>query len=487
MSKKIVFIASALFLVLVLAVGCGKKEPATPPAPPVDPPPVDMIAVAEYAGSDSCKTCHSKQYDSWKSSWHTVKATEGPSFGAEYEKNIYEWARNDWDDLLTYMIVDRDDSNTILVAADKVAWQDVDYVVGQVHKQRYAVYYDGGPLEVFRARTENGGISWTLDMDEKFEFAGNKERAGYKFLFIELNPQDGKQNASYYGEWRSWQERCIACHTTGFDYQEWDDARADFVAGQREDLRDIFVADLRVGCESCHGPGSIHNKSMKKEDIIHPAKFENYDDRMNTCAQCHTRTAGSVLGSTANDLRGFVPGENYEDYAKWLGVKWGEGTREVSIDGKGRRGHQQDMDMRLSRFINPDSYHAEETCFDCHNPHAIGVDPTNTQAIRDDIPSCTDCHDFDAKAAFDGTRGWERPSFPNWATEAGRGANKQHLFNFNGDGLVYGLSPDQYHWVLKDGGDAKNKADWTGIWPWQKDGLDAASKKTFVGAEPWKQ
>lgn len=481
MTKKFILTAMLILLVVTLAAGCGKQEPVQPPADP----PVDDITVSEYTGADSCKTCHSEKYTEWEKSWHTIKATKGPAFGEEYTGNIYQWARNDWDNLLTYMIVDREDSNTILVATEKVGWEDVDYVIGQVTKQRYAIYYDGGPIEVFKATTENGGISWTLNADETFEFEGNRERAGYNFLFIETKPNETINNNNY-GEWRSWQERCIACHTTGFDNEAWDTAKAEYVAGQREDLRDIFVADLRVSCESCHGPGSIHTKSMKSEDIINPAKFTDYEDKITTCSQCHTRTAGSTKSDFANDLRGFIPGEDYEEYAKWLPVKWGVGTREVSIDGKGRRGHQQDMDMRLTRFLDPTGYHADQTCFDCHNPHSIGSNPDNLR-LKADMPSCTSCHDFDAKEGFDGARGWEKASFPDWATEEGRGPTKQHIFNYNEDGLVYGLSPDQYHWVLKDDGDALNKDDWTGIWPWQKDGLDVKGKTTFVGPEPWRQ
>ncbi|MBS4023109.1 MAG: hypothetical protein KGZ79_11935 [Dethiobacter sp.] len=485
MSKKFVLAASVFLLLVIFAAGCGKKEPAQPPAQPPVQPPTDTVAVAEFVGSDSCRGCHSAVYKEWENSWHTLKATQGPTLGDKYVGNIYEWVRRDWDKLDTYMIVDREDSNTILVAAEKVAWQDVDYVIGQVTKQRYAVYYDGSPLKVFKATTENGGISWTLNKDATYDFPGNKERAGYNFLFIEVRPNETINNNNY-GEWRSWQERCIACHTTGFDNEAWDSAKADFVDGKRDDLRDLFVADLRIGCEACHGAGSVHAKSAKKEDIINPAKFDNYEDRMLTCQQCHTRTGGSVLSSMSNDLRGYRLGEgSYTDFAKWLPVRWGVGTRDVSIDGKGRRGHQQDMDMMISRFIHPGGYHADQACFDCHNPHGVGVKPDNLR-LKDDTPSCTSCHAFDAKDAFNGAKGWQAASFPNWATEAGRGGTKQHVFNLNADGLVYGLSPEQYHWVLKDGGDAKTKADWVGIWPWQKEAHDAAGKKTFVGAEPWK-
>jgi hypothetical protein len=57
----------------------------------------------------------------------------------------------------------------------------------------------------------------------------------------------------------------------------------------------------------------------------------------------------------------------------------------------------------------------------------------------------------------------------------------------NEEGLVYGLSADQYTWVLKDGGAEGEKDDWQAIWSWRKDTLDAAGRTTYVGAEPWNQ
>ena len=351
--KRFTLVVVLLALVLVLAAGCGTKEPAEPDNGEPTP------EVATFIGSDSCKGCHSKEYGDWEQSWHTVKATEGPSFGQQNENNIYEWVRNDWDNLTTYMIVDEFDKNTVYVSTEKSALEDVAYVVGQIRKQRYAVYYDGGAMEVYKATTEDGGISWTLNTEETFQFEGNKERAGYNFLFIEAKP-DGTENNNKYGEFRSWQERCISCHTTGFDRDAWDNAKAEFVAGTREDLKEIFVADLRVGCEACHGPGSEHKAAPGKGNITNPATFENYEDRMMTCEQCHDRNSKSTHSDTANDARGFIVGDNLNDFRVQISPSWGAGSRNVSIDGKGRRDHQMNMDMRLSRYINPNSYHADQ-------------------------------------------------------------------------------------------------------------------------------
>jgi hypothetical protein len=478
MSRKYLF-ALMVVLVLVLAVGCGSSDTGNNNGGGNgggDPQP----AVAQFVGSDNCKMCHNAEYGEWENSWHTIKATKGPAFGAEFESNIFEWVRNDWDNLTMHLIVDEAGKDEIYVSVDKFAMEDVSYVIGQIRKQRYAVYYDGGAMEVYKAYTEDGGISYKLNTEETSQFEGNKERAGYNFLFIEARP-NGTENANKYGEHRSWQERCIACHTTGFDRDAWDEAKTEFVAGQRDDLRDIFVADLRVGCEACHGPGSLHLETRAKADIVNPSAFDNYEDRMTTCEQCHDRNTRSTHLGTANDARGFVVGSNLDDFRVQISPAWGKGSRNVSIDGKGRRDHQMNMDMRLSRSLGG-SYHGEQVCFDCHNSHGVGV-----KHIKDDAASCTTCHAFDAKEGFDGTRGWEKFGFGNWGTEGGRAASRQHLFNLNDEGNVYGLSPEQYTWVLKDGGDAKTEADWQAIWPWRLAELEAQGKTVYTGAEPWNQ
>jgi mono/diheme cytochrome c family protein len=455
-----------------------------------------IAKTGKYVGSDACLECHEDEHKTWAGSRHTQKVTKGPAFGKEFEKNIYGWVKRDWDKLDGYMIVDAKDSKTNYLAARKVPWTEVDYVIGQTYKQRYMKYYDGGPLEVFEAKTEDGGISWKLDKSKVSQFPGNKERAGYKILFLEMNPQDGKMNQSNYGEFRSWQERCIACHTTGFDPKAWDQAKADFVAGRRADLRDIFVADLRVGCESCHGPGDAHVKSKgSKSTIIHPAKITDVAARQMVCGQCHTRTQASKHSPLAQDLRGYRLMDEYTDFATFTRPAWGKGNRQVSIDGKGRRDHQQDMDIRLSAAIRGShSAHADMACFDCHDAMAVGVkgrkNPTLKKASATE--TCAACHG--AKAAtvmkvMDGRQGWQRASFPNWATEFGRQGNKQHVFaihNVDGNARSWGLSSDRYHWSLKKGGDATKEAEWEAIWPWEKGLHEKQGRIVSIGASPWK-
>ena len=450
----------------------------------------EIAKTGSYVGGDACKMCHGDIHGKWASSWHSKKTEWGPAHPEKYRKDkIYSWVVRDWDKLDTYMILDQKDKNTNYMAVDKIALKDVDFVVGGQRKQRYAAYYDGGPRKAWLSTTKDGGISWTIDKTQVVDYPGNKDRAGYKFLFIEVNPQDGKMNKNNYGEYYSWQERCIACHSTGFDNKAWDKAKADFKAGNRKDLKEIFVGDIRISCEACHGPGSAHVKSPSKGTIINPAKVTNNEARKMTCEQCHTRTTKNLHAKGANDLRGYRLGDKYEEFAEYTRPNWGKGNRATSIDGKGRRDHQQDMDMRLSETIKgKHSLHAQMACFDCHEVHNIGNNKQNPRLKKSKVETCAACHKGQAEAVLnvlDGSKGWPKYGYGNWNNEGGRTPNKQHMFNVDAQGRSYGITPDKYVWALKKDGDAKKEADWAAIWPWEKAAFEKKGMTVKVGAKPW--
>jgi hypothetical protein len=470
------------------------QAPAATPAPTAYPS-AEQIRIAKtgkFVGADACGACHKDDHTSWVTSRHTVKATRGPALGPQFESNIFDWVRRDWGKLDTYMVVDTKDAKTNYMAARKVPLNEVTYVFGRTYKQRYTAYYDGGPIEVHEATTPDGGISWVIDKSKTVQYPGNKQRAGHKFLYLEMYPKDGTMNKNNYGEWRSWQERCIGCHVTGFDHKAWDQAKADFVAGKRADLRDIFVTDLRVGCESCHGPGEAHMKNPSAATIINPAKITDVEARKMVCEQCHTRTQASTHSPLAQDLRGYRLTDQYMDFATYTRPSWGKGNRQVSIDGKGRRDHQQDMDMRLSTSIHgTTSTHAQMACFDCHDAHGVGNKDKKNPTLKaaSAVENCASCHRGTGAAVLkvmDGRQGWKRAGFPDWATEYGRQANKQHVFNMESYGRSWGLHPDLYVWALKRGGDAKKEADWDAIWPWERDRMEKQGRTVNVGAAPWK-
>lgn len=449
----------------------------------------DIVKTATYAGAKTCQMCHGDIHGNWEKTRHTMKARKGPAMGKEYTSNIYSWVQRDWDKFDMHMILDNKDKNTNYVTVQKYKPEDVGIVIGQVRKQRYAVYYDGAPMDAYIQTTKDGGISWTIDKSQVVKYPGNKDRAGWKFLALEMYPTDGKQSKNNYGEFYSWQERCIGCHTTGFDVKAWNAAKADFKAGKRKDLKEIFVSDIAISCEACHGPGSVHAKSPSKGNIINPTKITNVESRKMVCEQCHTRTAKNLHNKGANDLRGYRIGDQYMDHADYVRPAWGKGSRNVSADGKGRRDHQMDMDMRLSETIKgTHSVHASMACFDCHDSHKVGLSKGKSKTLKQGtVETCAACHKGQAEKmlkVMNAAEGRPKYKYGEWGGEGGR-SSRTHVFNFDEQGRSYGLKPSQYVWALKKDGDAKKEADWAAIWPWEKAAFEKKGMTVKIGAKPW--
>jgi predicted CXXCH cytochrome family protein len=453
----------------------------------------EYMTYGNYAGSETCKACHGVVYEKWEDTDHTKKATRGPAQNGGQQEEIYDYIWNAWHNAVDgsaagqwpaqvtmHMIVQRV-GNDLYMLKEKTPLPEIDYVVGFRVKQRYAKFWDGtldAATELLVANTTDNGISWSLTGVETTAGDANltdvKSRAGYKFHFIEVKPTaDGtfSENSAKYGEQRSWQQRCIACHTTGFDAVAWDEALAGYVAGTGsvDDVKEIYVTDLRVGCEACHGPAANHVALPGKKNITNPARLSGAD-RLNACAQCHTRTEVNIAhaGNQANDLRGYKVGHdmNYYTFATRTRPTWGAQTRRVSADGKGRSGHQQDMDLLMTKALGNTTM-GNMSCFTCHDAHSINGQFVATGQGRDrlkttEAQTCGACHSsMNLNVAMNGRTGTTYGS----GIYTGRVYAQQHLFNLNPtkDGPV-GFLPtnsDQYTW-----GQLHNDT-WVGIWPWE--------------------
>ncbi len=147
---------------------------------------------------------------------------------------------------------------------------------------------------------------------------------------------------------------CVPCHSTDFNTEE----RTFRVAG--------------VGCESCHGPGSVHQTAApanKLTTILQPNTLDAHTSSM-VCGQCHSK--GRSTDGTSPFPIGYKPGANLDDFMV-----------QEEVTGPGQ--NQQYTDL-----VGTQHWENEVGCLTCHDPHGDTGNPAQLhQPIND---TCLSCH-----------------------------------------------------------------------------------------------
>ena len=173
--------------------------------------------------------------------------------------------------------------------------------------------------------------------------------------------------ASYVG-----QDTCLDCHG---------DMAENFSHNVHARLADFEMMGAEKGCESCHGPGSLHVEGFGDTDkILRPAELAA-EETGAICATCHTD--GSLMDWTHSehalaDLSCTDCHSMHDEDAKTALLKDEDPDLCYSC-------HQEQM--AKSNF--PSHHPIDEgkmSCGDCHNPHG----ELNTAERTNDL--CLDCH-----------------------------------------------------------------------------------------------
>ncbi|MHC4451447.1 MAG: cytochrome c3 family protein [Planctomycetota bacterium] len=188
-----------------------------------------------FAGSESCRECHQKEFDAWRGSHHDLAmqhATAATVLGnfddAEFEHQgtTYRFVRTG--DLFRVRIKDQT--------------YPVPYVFGVDPLQQYLLDTGDGRLQALPVAWDVVTKRWFAWYEEAFEL----------------------------GEPRfTWNHMCADCHSTGYRKNYDPKTRA----------YEPRYEEVNIGCEACHGPGRAHNADPEVKTT--PVQ----------CAPCHSRRA----------------------------------------------------------------------------------------------------------------------------------------------------------------------------------------------------
>ena len=289
------------------------------------------ISGAEYVGSASCRECHQEVYNRWSKSRMA---------------NVVRDPREHPDAIIPNFSM----PHPLLTFSTN----DVALVYGSRWKQRYfkKVGNDYFPF----------GAQWDV-MNEMWRPYRVAEGTDWWTAFY---PADNDQ--------RPTGPLCDGCHSVNYN------------------IETKTVTEWNVGCERCHGAGSVHVEQKTRTSILNPARM-HYVQANDTCIQCHSQgqpTTNPIAGTYYDWPVGYHVGLNLADFWKLEEHELGEETFTHFPNGVGHKNRMQGND-----YVQSLMYERGVTCFSCHDPHG----GENESILRRPINEvCLSCHSPNSQA-----------------------------------------------------------------------------------------
>lgn len=309
-----------------------------------------------YVDEAACQQCHQTQFSDWRRSHHR-QAMQVAS--PETVKGDFT-APPLTNDVETTRFLRKGDEFWVNLpdAQGKSASFRVAYTFGLEPLQQYLLELPGGRLQAL-------GAAWDTQQRRWFHLYP-ADGVDYRDSLHWSAPQ---QNANF---------MCIECHTTAYE-RRYDPLTQRY--GNHWQA-------LGVGCQSCHGPASEHERAARagqldKQPGLGFAVSESHRSAVSeveVCARCHSRRAPLDDGQrTGHSL--------FDDYLpSQLTAVLNE------VDGKIR-----DEVFEYGAFTQSRMYQAGVSCSDCHNVHSGELKKPGNEV-------CLQCHNPAGRLVREGIR-----------------------------------------------------------------------------------
>ncbi len=301
-----------------------------------------------YVGTAQCAECHADAVEAWEGSHHALAWTL-PSPGTVL--GDFDGAEFAHDGTLTQF---RTQDGTYYATVTEKDGVTTDYPVHSVAGV--------APLQQYLLETEPGRL-------QSFDVVWDVDQARWYHLYPDqdLPPDDGLH---WTGPYKTWNARCAECHATGYERNYGAQTRS-YASTQ---------AEIGVGCEACHGPGSAHigwangAELTQSEPALDAYGFSmtfgvDAEADIQQCATCHSRREALTDGNP-------LPGTNFHDAHRLALLRPGLYHPDGQI---------LDEVYVYGSFLQSKMYAQGVSCMDCHTPHTAKL-------IADDNSLCTQCH-----------------------------------------------------------------------------------------------
>jgi tetratricopeptide (TPR) repeat protein/5-methylcytosine-specific restriction endonuclease McrA len=329
----------------------------------------------EFAGAESCASCHATEYASWRRSTHGTaggvpgSSTNGVKVIAPFDGTPMRFAD------ATVRPRQRGGRYEFLVQRPGEA--DTAYSVTGVIGGGHMV---GGGTQGFVTDWPDGTVrflpfDWSKDRSSWFCNTGTRANKGWQPISAAMRLADC-------GDWPPMRvlgdeprfSNCQSCHGSNITLQ-YDESKRQW----RTD-----IATYAVNCESCHGPAARHVKLMQQGSTGADIGLEalatlDKDRSVGTCMGCHALKTRLATG--------YVPGAQLTQFYSVALSQLGD--KPFTPDGRTRTFAYQEGHYASDCYRN-----GGMTCASCHDPHTQGYRTADGEPLpgRVDDRQCTSCH-----------------------------------------------------------------------------------------------
>ncbi|MEA3469613.1 MAG: tetratricopeptide repeat protein [Thermodesulfobacteriota bacterium] len=285
---------------------------------------------AVFVGSTACTKCHKKEYEEWQQSHHAkaMALASADTVLADFNDSIF--TKNGVSSRFYrkgegYFVHTRGPSG-------EMADFEVTHTFGYYPLQQFLIPFPGGRMQCLP-------IAWDVDKKKWFHL----------YPDLDLDPEEW---IYWTNQGQNWNSMCADCHSTELQ-KNYDPVTGTY---------NTQWAEINVGCEACHGPGSKHlvwaelpeMARVDNDGLLVQTSGINNRQQVELCAPCHSRR--SMLGDYTHRQQDLLDTETPRLLEDGLYYNDGQIRDEVYVYGS---------------FVQSKMYANDVRCSDCHNVHSI--------------------------------------------------------------------------------------------------------------------